>query len=105
MAASYKTGGKDSSGGVEGSVRNGFRELTANLFDFLTVRRLTLQEESLRILTFATKLERSEVLVPRAFWNVGGMPAPLLQGKKVFHGDAALLGAVKEMLTKLRWQV
>jgi hypothetical protein len=33
------------------------------------------------------------------------MPAPLLQGKNVFHGKFALSGAVKEMLKKFRWQV
>ena len=40
-----------------------------------------------------------------ALWNIRGMPAPLLQGKNVFHGKFPLFGAIKEMLKKFRWQV
>ena len=77
----------------------------AALLDFLTMRGLTPQKESLRILTLSAHLERSEVLVPMALWNIWGMPTPLLQGKNVFHGKFALSGAVKEMLKKFRRQV
>ena len=69
------------------------------------MRGLTAQKESLWILTLSAKLERSEILVPMALWNIWGMPAPLLQGKNIFHGEFAFFGAVKEMLKKFRWQV
>jgi len=53
----------------------------------------------------ARLLERSEVFVPGAIGKVRGMPLPLLQGKKIFHGDLALFGAIKKMLAELGRQV
>jgi hypothetical protein len=69
------------------------------------VRNLALQKERLRILTLATQLERSEILVPRAVWNVRGVPAPLLQSKKISQRYLPFFSVIEEMLAKLRGEI
>ena len=81
------------------------RNATSVLFDFLPVSGLALQKEGLWVFTLAAKLKRSKVLVPRSFRNNRRVFAPLLQGEKIFHRNAAFFGTGKEMLAKLIWQV
>jgi hypothetical protein len=60
---------------------------------------LPLQEESLGKLTFATDLERSEVLVPRAGGRFGlGLP-PQLELVEILGGYSAFGNSIEEMLT------
>jgi hypothetical protein len=67
----------------------------ALLLDFLTVRRLAFQEEGLEMLPFSAKLERSEVFVPRAIWDIRRIPPPFLKREQIIYSDLSLSGAVK----------
>jgi len=78
---------------------------SSRLLDFLTVSRLALQKKGLWMPTLSAKLKRPEVLVPSAFWDVGGMQPPFLQGKEVFQRDVAFFRAVEEVPAQLSWQV
>jgi hypothetical protein len=70
-----------------------------SLFDFLSVSGLTFQKESsLDTDALQAALERTEIFVPRALWNVGRMPAPLVESEKVFDREVALFGAAEKCL-------
>lgn len=69
------------------------------------MRGLAAQKKSLWVLTFPTELERSEVLVARAFRNLRKMQSSFFKREEVLHGYLALFGAIKEMLAKLRREI
>ena len=65
---------------------------------------LPLQQEYLWKLTFATKLERSEVFVPRAVRRVRLRFAPQFQLIQIFGQYLAICDPIEEVLTETRWK-
>ena len=65
----------------------------------MSSRNLMRQEESLRIAAFATKLERAEVFVPRAFrdFRLGFHPKPQLV--QIVKTNVAVVHALDQMVT------
>ena len=61
-------------------------------------RNLAWQEECFRIPTFAAKLERTKVLVPRPFRYVGLRLQPKAQSIQVFNLDVTVAHAVDQVL-------
>src|SRR5438309_8911863 len=63
------------------------------------------EQKRLRKLTFATELERSEILVPKPLWRFRPGFAPQLQLVQVFGSDFSLHHPVEEMVAERFWQV
>src|SRR6516165_1702977 len=71
----------------------------------LPLRRLSFQQECLWVLTFATNLERSEILVPGTGRRLRLGFTPQLQLVEILSGYLAVGDSIEEMLAKTRWKI
>src|SRR6266540_5052472 len=67
---------------------------------FLALRRLTAKQEGLRILSFATDLERTDIPPPEALRSLRFRLSPQLQSIEVLGCDLSLAEAVEEVVAE-----
>ena len=70
------------------------------LSELLTFGRLAREQEGLRVFSFATDFERTEVLVPEPIRGIGIRFSPRFELVKVFGGDLAFAQPIKEVIAE-----
>ena len=68
--------------------------------ELLTFGRLAREQEGLRIFSFATDFERTEVLVPEPVGGIGIGFSPRFELVKVVRGDLAFAQPIKQMVAE-----
>src|SRR5215510_3003122 len=71
-----------------------------HLSELLPLRRLSCEQEGLRILPLAADLERAEVFVPEPVRSLGFGLSPHLQLIEVFGGDPSLAKPLEKMVAE-----